>query len=385
MLMDLALDEMHSRMAYLADTYTPYFVCSYAMHAFNIVNQKEQVYWEGKRLPSMRLHLIFIAPPGYMKSYYMNNMGDRECGIFGGAKIQIGYKQSMSEAGLIGTIRVFEDVPYETEGIAKTYKEGILMVDEFSAITNAFKISYNNQMDSQLLALLDHGRIFKDLAGGSIEYQSQMTLWGGVQPARYDFTSGMGRRMCFLLFLPTSVDNNNLMDIMSRTRNIRLNKGDMQQMWSKIDTWCDTLKQIKKIEFGDSVLKLYKDLRLNSFESPLFDRLLLGYHLANYPADDTITVEATDPRLLEMVRREKRWRDDIVRGIPFIQIKRIICMCGVHKDGAYTISKKALADEATMLGWNVQQVNELVQEMARCEMIRTRNSHVIMEDENADM
>jgi len=301
-----------------------------------------------------------------MKSYYMNNMGDSECGIFGGSKIQIGYKQSMSEAGLIGTIRVFEDVPYETDGVAKTYKNGVLMVDEFSAITNAFKVSYNNQMDSQLLALLDHGRINKDLAGGSIEYQSNLTLWGGVQPARYDFTSGMGRRMCFMLFLPTSVDNDILMEIMNLTRNIKINPAEIAAIWNRIDRWYDGLSVIKSIEFDSSVLKLYKKLRLNSFESPLFDKLLLGYHLSMYPPDEHILIGATDKMLLDLVEREKRWRDDIVRGIPFIQIKRIIHMCGVQQNGTYSMSKRQLADEATMLGWNTQQVNELVMEMGKC-------------------
>jgi len=381
MLMDLALEEMHSRKAYLADTYTPFFVCSYAAHAFNLINQRNKIYWEGKRLPSMRLHLMFVAPPGYMKSYYMNNMGDSECGIFGGSKIQIGYKQSMSEAGLIGTIRVFEDVPYETDGVAKTYKNGVLMVDEFSAITNAFKVSYNNQMDSQLLALLDHGRINKDLAGGSIEYQSNLTLWGGVQPARYDFTSGMGRRMCFMLFLPTSVDNDILMEIMNLTRNIKINPAEIAAIWNRIDRWYDGLSVIKSIEFDSSVLKLYKKLRLNSFESPLFDRLLLGYHLSMYPPDEHILIGATDKMLLDLVEREKRWRDDIVRGIPFIQIKRIIHMCGVQQNGTYSMSKRQLADEATMLGWNTQQVNELVMEMAKCEMLRLKGTVVILEAE----
>lgn len=379
-LMDLVMGEMQSRNAYLYETYVPFFVCSYASHAFNLVNQRKQIYWEGKRLPSMRLHLMFVAPPGYMKSYYMNHMGEPDYGIFNGSKIQMGFKQSMSEAGLIGTIRVFEEVPYETDGVAKTYKDGILMVDEFSAITNAFKISYNNQMDSQLLALLDHGRVNKDLAGGSIEYQSNMTLWGGVQPARYDFTSGMGRRMCFMLFLPTRFDNDNLLDIMNTTRNLRSDPAAMHGIWSRIDTWVDSLEQIQTVEFDSSVLRLYKRLGLNSFESPLFDRLLLGYHLSMYPADEHLVIGATDPMLLDIVQREKKWRDDIVKGIPFIQIKRIIAMSGHQAEGTFTMSKNMLMDEAAMLGWNAQQVNELLVEMARCEMVRTKGGQIIMEE-----
>jgi hypothetical protein len=377
--MDLVMQEMQDRKIYLYETYAPFFICSYAAHAFNLLNQERQIYWEGKRLPSMRMHLMFVAPPGYMKSHYMNNMGEPDYGIFHGSKIQMGFKQSMTEAGLIGTIRTFEEVPYETDGVAKTYKDGILMVDEFSAITNAFKISYNNQMDSQLLALLDHGRVNKDLAGGSIEYKSSMTLWGGVQPARYDFTSGMGRRMVFMLFLPTRIDNDNLLDIMNQTRNMRSSPEHMQGIWNSIDTWVDSLGVIKSIEFDDTVLRLYRRLNLNSFESPIFDRLLLGYHLSMYPVDEHLVVGAHDKMLIDMVQREKKWRDDIVKGIPFIQIKRIIAMSGLHVDGAFSMTKSQLIDEATMLGWNAQQVNELLVEMSRCEMVQTKGGKIIME------
>jgi len=246
-LMDMVLDEMKSRQAYLSELYTPFYVCSYAMHAFNLLNQTDHIYWENKHLPNMRMHLIFVAPPGGMKSYFMSNMGEPQYGIFSGCKIQMGFKQSMTESGLIGTIRTFDDVSYETEGIAKTYKNGILIVDEFSAITNAFKVSYNNQMDSQMLALLDHGRIYKDLAGGSIEYQSNLTLWGGVQPARFDFTSGMGRRIIFLLYLPTHHDNERLLEIMSRTRNMKSTPAHMTSLWEGINNWIDQFKNIKKI------------------------------------------------------------------------------------------------------------------------------------------
>jgi hypothetical protein len=379
-LIDMVMGEMHERKAYLYDTYTPFFVCSYIAHAFNLLNRRDGIYWEGKRLPSMRCHLMFVAPPGYMKSYYMNNMGEPDSGIFSGTKIQMGFKQSMTEAGLIGTIRVFEEVPYETEGVAKTYKDGILMVDEFSAITNAFKISYNNQMDSQLLALLDHGRVNKDLAGGSIEYQSNLTLWGGVQPARYDFTSGMGRRMVFMLFLPTRVDNDNLLEVMDTTRNMKCDPEHMRQLWNDIDQWVEQIGVIKSLEFDSSVLRLYKRLGLNSFESPIFDRLLLGYHLAKYEAESSTVIGADDKEVIELVQREKKWRDDIVKGIPFIQIKRIIAMSGQRTDGIYTLSKMSLIDEASMLGWNAQQVTELVQEMAKTEMVRTKGGQIMMEE-----
>jgi hypothetical protein len=379
-LMELALGEMHSRLAYLADLYTPFFVCSYAAHCFNLLNFDKEIYWEGKRLPSMRLHLIFVAPPGYMKTFYMTNMGGPDCGIFANSKVQIGFRQSMTEAGLIGTVRMYEDIPYTTEGVAKTYENGILMIDEFSAITSAFKVNYNNQMDSQLLALLDHGRVYKDLAGGSIEYTSKMTLWGGVQPARYDFTSGMGRRMCFLLFLPTRNDNDILLDVMDKTRNIRIDKVEMAKLWTDVDKWCDSLHGIKSVTFDESVIKTYKELRLNSYETSLFDRLLIGYNLATQPIEDDIVVSVKDDKILEMMHQQKSWRDSIVRGLPSEQIKKMIIMSGVIIDDHYTMKKSEIIEESTMLGWNAGQVSELLLEMVKTGMVKLKNGTVILEE-----
>lgn len=378
--MELALEEMHSRKAYLADLYTPFFVCSFAAHAFNLLNYDKKIYWEGKRLPSMRLHIIFVAPPGYMKTFYMTNMGGVESGLFTNTKIQMGFRQSMTEAGLIGSIRTFDEIPYVTEGVAKTFDRGIVLIDEFSAITSAFKVNFNNQMDSQLLSLLDHGHVHKDLAGGSIEYDSNMTLWGGIQPARYDFTSGMGRRMCFLLFLPTRTDNDVLMDIMDETRNIRSDKEEMAKLWSSIDKWVDSLQEIKTVTFDSSVLKTYKELRLNSYETSLFDRLILGHCLATQEIESDMVITVSDPGLMEMLKLEKKWRDSIVRGLPSEQIRKIIVMGGTPHDNTYTMKKAEIIDEATMLGWNASQVSELLLEMVKNGMVKIKSGVVVLDD-----
>ena len=160
-LMSMALREMKEREAYLSEVYTPFYVMSYALHCFNLENRLRQFYWEGRRLPSLRLHLTNMAPSGFMKTYYGENLGWGEFAIFQNTKVRIDRRQEMSGAGLVGTKTFADGVVITTEGVAEKFKEDILVVDEWSGVINANKIGYNAGLESQMLALLDSGDIFK--------------------------------------------------------------------------------------------------------------------------------------------------------------------------------------------------------------------------------
>lgn len=385
MLYDIVMDEVKDRKIYKGEVYAPFFICSYATHCFNLMNQKNKIYWESKRLPNMRLHINFVAPSGFMKSFFMEQMGGGEFGIFRDTGIDIGYEQEMSGAGLVGTIR--NDGTGETiHGSAEIYNEGMMLIDEFSGVTNAMNSQYNNQMDTQLLAVLDHGHVVKRLAGGLIDYVTHMTLWAGVQPTRFDLTAGLGRRLCYLLFLPTRTDNDLLLESIHSARNLKPKQSEINDLRMKISRWRQRLDRIKKLEFSDNVFKLYKDIKLFSFESSHFDRLLLGYHLATNEADTHMVIDATDKTLIELVTREKSWRDSIIMGVDYLQMVKIIQVCGSCVENAdkgvvtYGIQKKELVSEALMVGWNAQQVNEMLMEMNKYGLVKLKGNIVTVEE-----
>ena len=143
-IMDIVMAELGDREVYLRETYAPYFVCSYVCHEFNLHNQRKKIYWTGKSLPNMRMHCLFVAPPGFMKSYYLENMGGGEYGIFRDVGTKIGYKQSMTEPAFVGTVQSNNGSMRKIEGIAEQYKTGVCIVDEFSGITNAMKSQMNS-------------------------------------------------------------------------------------------------------------------------------------------------------------------------------------------------------------------------------------------------
>ena len=284
----------------------------------------------------------------------------------------------MTEAAFVGTIRDIDGVGHPTLGAAADYKDGMLLIDEFSALTNAMKVQYNSQMDAQLLAALDHGHVVKRLGTGRIEYTTNLTLWAGVQPAKYDLSSGLGRRMCFLLFLPTKLDNIALMRTMHKTRNIKPDVREMDNLWGLIKNSVSNMERIETIDFGDSVLKLYEELNLFSYESSYFDRPLLGWHLATYGPEPHMMIEAQDKELLQLVNREKKWRDEIAAGVDHAQMMKIIKTCGSSIDGKLQITKPDLIQECTMVGWNARQVADVLTELTRFGMIENHGARVVV-------
>lgn len=376
--MEAVLEELKARSVYLSETYAPYYVCSFMTHAFNQMNQRREVYWDSKRVPNMRLHILFVAPAGFMKSFYMSTMGGERFSIFRNCGVPMGFEQSMTEAAFVGTIRDIDGVGHPTLGAAADYKDGMLLIDEFSALTNAMKVQYNSQMDAQLLAALDHGHVVKRLGSGRIEYTTNLTLWAGVQPAKYDLSSGLGRRMCFLLFLPTKLDNIALMRTMHKTRNIKPDTREMDQLWAHIKYKISDMDKIETIEFDDNVLSLYENLNLFSYESSYFDRILLGWHLATYGPEKDMLIGASDKTLLQLVDREKKWRDEIAAGVDHAQMMKIIRTCSSNVDGKLQITKPDLIQECTMVGWNARQVADVLTELTRFGMIENHGARVIV-------
>lgn len=367
---DTIMEEMFSREVYMCETYAPYFIASHSIHCFNLMNQRNRVYWAGKDVPNMRLHLVFVAPPGYMKSYYMTQFAGGSSGIYKNAGISIGVAETVTEAAYVGTLSTTNGFPKRLSGLAERHKEGLLLVDEFSAVTNACKSQINSSLDAQLLASLDHGHVVKDLAAGTIDFVTNLTLWTGIQPARYDLSSGLGRRMCFLLFLPTQQDNDNLLKAVHHARNMEPDMSQLRLLWARLKKFKEGFKEIEKVTFSDDVLSLYSKMGLFSYDSNYFDRLLLGLTLAKDGYSKEVHVEVNDKEIRVILQREKAWRDTIMMGAEHAQVEKILAIHG----GTMTI--REITKASVMYGWDAQRVGRVVNEMMRIGMI-DRKGNVI--------
>lgn len=364
MIFDMVMEEMKDRKAYKYETFTPFYTMSFAVHNFNLMNQKRHIYYEGKKIINSRLHLLFVSPAGFMKSYYLSNMaGDKDAGIFNNSDVKVGYEQSMTEAGLVGTIKTdaFGEKKVN-KGMAEEYSDGMVLVDEFSGITQAMKSTMNNQMDSQLLSILDSGRVVKRLATGEHAFVTNLTLWAGVQPAKIDMASGLGRRFCFMLFMPTREDNRQIMIARHNAKNVEPQAKEMLKIQNINKSFVKSLNTIDRINYPEECLSLYDKMSIFSFEAQLYDQLILGYNLAKFGAQKKMDLEIND-ELLRLLKKEREWRMEINLGVDLGLMKNMINLLG----GKTNVG--LLARECTMVGWNAEQMNSVLNEMVKYGMV----------------
>jgi hypothetical protein len=371
---DQIMEELADRRAYMHEVYAPQYICSYAVHAFNLMNQKREIYFTGKQLPNMRIHLLFISPSGFMKTYFLDNMGRDKYGIFHSTDIGIGSEQSLTEAGFVGTIANVNGLAIPNPGAAELNKDGILLIDEFKGITEALKNQMNAQMETQLLAALDHGQVYKRLSTGPITYKTHLTLWTGVQPGSYDLSSGLGRRLCVMNFTPTKSDNTAIMDIMHETQNMRPDVSAMSLLWDNINETVHKMNGIERIEFDDSILSLYHKLDMYSFETSYFNRIIIGYYLMKHPIDKVIHMDAGDKELVEILTRQKGWRADVYTGLDYLQIKKILVVHGK------VCQRNEIVQECAMIGWNTKQVHEKLADMHKYNLISVKGNLITLLD-----
>jgi len=370
-LYDEIMSELKNREVYKCETYAPFYMSSFALHNFNLMNQKRKIYWSGKMLPNSRLHIMFCAPAGYMKSYFLKQMAGEEYSIFKGAGTRIGYEQEMTAAAFTGTTATNNGVKTRYVGAAEEYKDGIMLIDEFKGLTDALSTQGNGQMESQLLSALDSGQIIKRLSNERIEFKTHLTLWTGIQPAVLNISSGLGRRLCYMLFIPSRKDNEILLDLGQKAYGMKPDIQQAKRLWLKQQTFCNDLNKIERVVYDPEILKEYKKAKIYSYESTFFNNLILGMNLIK--SDEIgkeVYVELKDPDVRRVFDLEKEWRKKINQGVTFIQMMSILHGLG----GSADITE--VYDECTMLGLNIPQVTELITDMIRYGLVQKRGNRV---------
>lgn len=365
-----AMEELKQRNVYKAETYAPFYISSFALHNFNLMNQKRKVYWVGKDIPNSRLHILMNSPAGYMKSHFLKQMAGSEFGIFRGSGAKIGFEQEMTSPAFTGTSTSFNGFKTRSVGAAEEYQDGFMLIDEFRGLTEALSTEGNGQFESQLLSALDSGRIIKRLANDRFEFTTHLTLWTGVQPAKFDISSGLGRRLCYTLFIPTRKDNENLIDAQQESQGMRADLLEMKKLWYKQKTFINDLNTIENVTFAPDVWAEYKKMKIFSFEATFFNNLLLGLHLAKNDPEKNVVVSLKDKDIKATLMQEKEWRKKINQGVPFILMLNIIHGLGNSADIT------DVSEEATMIGYNLTQTTDLITEMARMGLLMRRGNKI---------
>lgn len=372
-LINLTINEMKARGDFHGHTYSPFYAASYALHAFNLLNFEKKLYYESKQIPNMRLHLLFVGPPMSSKTYYLEHMSQSENALFSDTGFEMAAKGTLTEAGLCGTYRSSGGSSEKRMGEAEKHAKGFLTIDEFSALSEAYGQSYNASLEAQLLQALDHGNVSKDLgAGPTISFRTHCTIWGGIQPRKLHMENdaGLGRRICFLVNIPTEEQRKQIRTAMFRSKNVAPQEGEVEDVHDQIWEWREKLDNIERIQFDESILDWYIDKNTDPLHQPLSDRIILGYHLARGNFDHELYLNLDDQILRNMVTSSQKWFHDVRMGTELMLIKNVIKSYGDSiRDEGTLIKKTDLIKLASTISMTQKEMISSIDEMISLGML----------------
>jgi len=378
MIYDDIMDELNYREVYKYETYAPPFIVSIACHLFNIFNYQHKVYYEGGKIPHYCLHICFTAPAGFMKSFMQSMFIGDEHSILYNTSIPTTMVTEITTAGLVGTMErnKWTKMGEEVEGLLDEYKYGIVASEEFDAITSASKKDYNTNLEHQLLTILDRGIYTKRTLAGEKTDKVFTTFWVANQPEKQiSVSSGIFRRFLHLLYLPSPSEFNEFRDTWWSQKN-KPPSAQLDHIRDKIDNFRNLLPLIRRIEFGDDIYRFYEHHELVPHECILLDRYILGYHLARYGVDETITLSIDDNDLKNQLELLIKWREQVLFGADVIQVYYII------KDyNGNGIELRKLYKQITKLNMKLERVNNHVMKLHQMGIVRIQNGRVKLADD----
>ena len=138
--------------------------------------------------------VTMVSPSGFSKSWIFGMFFDRDWGI---CDFPSAFKGKITEAAFSGSK---EDDSKESvcEGNAYKYRDGFLIFNEISSLLMGSKAQHSQELMNQVMEALSERRISKDLKGLELAYDTRVILWGGIQPSRFNYSSGLARRMTFV-------------------------------------------------------------------------------------------------------------------------------------------------------------------------------------------
>lgn len=298
-----------------AERFAPPFISAIGAHLLNLENRKREFYLEHGRLSNLRTHVFFCAPPGYMKTLMLQKFLDGPTSIAGTCdQVKVGFEGSMTEAGFTGTIKVVNGEPVKVHGAAWDHRESILGIDEFAALTNSMKQEHSINLDSAMLTALDSGYCIKRLAMGKIQYITDMTLLTGSQPARFNLTSGLGRRFIFLYFIPTREESYEIKMSRRLAKKSFPSSTVLYNIRKNLQKSVEIVPQIKKLIFDDKIYKKLDKMKIPHFEEMLFERIAAGHTIAMQNGGDSKLHIEVDYELGQLFNKAQRWRIEIKKG-----------------------------------------------------------------------
>ena len=257
--------------------------------------------------PDLRVHTAYVAPPGFSKNFFIDFFLNADSGFlqFGKtSEIPATKITTMTEASYIASKDEKKNITY---GYAKKYCAGIIALPEFYSVSLEGQMQHSLQMETMLLEALEKGEIEKGLAGTRIKFFTHHTLWAATQPGkRFDISSGMGRRLNFIQYLPTKEEQEQYKYAQELGYGKEVNpskvmaiRGYLYKIWNQT--------HVDDVIFTDNYLdkrKIWLKEAVRHTDIKLIDNVAMGYNfITSFKEEDHILRVGIDQRLEKLINR----------------------------------------------------------------------------------
>lgn len=332
----------------------PIFLCSIGGHLFNTVNKCSMcdfapregdgedsrrfviedcplrhsnypIYTPRSSIADTRINILMRGAKGSGKNVLIDLFCAEHTGVLWnpqgfrgiGFRTMIG-PNSITEAGMFGSVN--DDGQIVGRPLARETCGGFLCFEEFSSVSDANKKDHSIDMKNQLLTSLDSGRVNKGMRDGWVRYNTRYTVWGGTQHGRMDLESGLDRRF-FIIDINMDAEKEalykeaqNKQASMTREERAYL-AGEILDLraWFIDRQMSIVLNPPTGVMFSKDFEEWVMKESVRSFESDLFRRLAIGYHMmCDEEWKGGILQVEMDDTLLELLESSLKMRRDVM-------------------------------------------------------------------------
>lgn len=305
-----AIDILTERGVKFADRFIPFFVASLGCHYFNLMNRERAVFYSLGRIPDIRMQLLFTASPGWSKSLFLKQLLSLDYGLASTGDVPTRFMGSCTEAAWVGSSDGTGANSQPSIGIAEKFKNGIIGMEEFAALSEIMHQEHSKHMEQALALSLFDGDVVKSIKNRDIDYHTDVTLWAGNQTLKFDLSGGLFRRFFHIFWVPRMSEAEILRNAIWEGDNIRIDYPRITAYRLEVRRMIQGLNSVKRVQFNDNVRELLKDIP--HFEQIIYRNFALGYSVmrdSNVP--ETIVVDA-DKDLTEYMKSAIVWRKQLL-------------------------------------------------------------------------
>ena len=241
----------------------------------------------------MNINCNIISPAGLSKSYMMSKYFEARTGI---CPLRSKYRGVITEAGFVG--REEPGTGEARPGDAYEYRNGFLLFNEISNIMIAAQTTHSAALINQVMEALSERQVTKRTGGLDLCYPTNITMWGGIQPRRFDFSQGLGRRFIHVTKAWTGDDlkmfkDERLKEKLSPESSRKVNMREVEKIRKDI---ADLLHnaQVEKVEWDSNMYHFLMKYSIGHIDLQMMERVLIGKEYLNQGLGQVIKIKNSD-------------------------------------------------------------------------------------------